>query len=782
MRKIVLFNQTDNLYQYINKFAHSSKKTLVVTPSPNYSDMLRSNLVGHNADFQVITIAKFIRDELKALFDDEILQNFKGKSELLMELSSVFKRMFPDEGYAFFEQSFTLLTDFRSFSLNSDVLESILDQYPSKMHKAVLGMHNVLESLGYFDEHKSYFTLSERLRAGDLPIEYDENREIIFYGFDFLAPSQVDLLKSFSIRSDVFIPVYENVYSKKSHLDWIEWLECDEVESIDKAQNVENLSIKSYPKNYLSKVLNEVVSQNESDLQVLLSTKKLSLESIVMTSVDSMSFKIPMEFMLEDVEAVYQDLSLNISKYDFSEKIIEMSSLALMDENFKRYKVLSLFNDTYKEWSAIKADDDVYGEYHLKIFKEVVLLDLPRVSAIGKNNNAKIKLVDFQNIESINKEVPLLFCFASDFSNFSSSVTPYLEGVEKYLSTIGPIRNSELEKQVLLAKVKNSLQHKNLQVFIEEGLIEEDVDIASLFHFEENDENKFNVENEKKTLYPEYNEVENFEFVPSATNLQTYIDCPRQFRLKYIEGLSSIISYPEKLNKLELGRIEHAIIEKFIKNNDRYDYDELMSMIYYEIKKEFGSKEISQTTLNEILVEVESLTSPIIQKLFSLIHTGKFKIDFEISLTDRDVRGSIDCVLHSDEEIFLSDFKRGEFSIPSKKDFENFEKIQIWFYLNHYANLNDTPMTFGYINLSQNEKSLLFSTYDNTSLLAELLEVKQYQVDEFKSVMKEYQQFESSLITSIKEEKVFPARARKSQLCDFCSFNQYCEKVEVVHE
>ena len=782
MRKIVLFNQTDNLYQYINNFAHSQKKTLIITPSPNYSDMLRTQLVGHSSQFQVITIAKFIRDELQSLFDEEILRNFKGKSELLLELSTVFKRMFPDEEYAFFEQSFTLLTDFRSFSLSSDVLESILDQYPTKMKKAVLGMHNVLEALGYFDEHKSYFTLSERLRAGDLPIEYDENREILFYGFDFLAPSQVDLLKAFSIRSDVYIPVYAKVYDKKSHLDWIEWLECEETEEIDESIELNKSNILTFPKNYLSKVLYEILGEGDGHIQLLLSNKKLTLENLVMAGVDRLSFKIPLEFMIEDVEAVYHELSKNISDYDFPDKIIEMSSNALKEENFKRYKVLSLFNNIFHEWNEIKSDTDEFGEYHLKILKEVVLLDLPRVSAIGKNNSSKIDLIDFQNIESIKNDRPLLFCLTSDFSNFKSSVTPYLEGVEKYLATIGPIRNSELEKQVLLAKVRNILLHENINVFIEEGLVEEDVDIAGLFDFEESDENKFSVGGIKKTKYPHYNQVENFEFVPSATSLQTYIDCPRQFRLKYIEGMSSVLTYPDRLNKLELGRIEHAIIEKYVTGKERYNNAELIAMIDYEIKKQFSSKQISEQILNEVRVEIESLTGPIIEKLFSLIHTGKFKIDFEIELSNPDVRGSIDCVLRSDEEIFLLDFKRGDFSIPTKKDFLDFEKIQIWFYLNHYANPNNTPMTFGYINLSQNEKSLIFSTYDNTSLLAELLETRQYQIEEFSNVMKEYKGVEENLIKQIEEDKYFKANARKAQTCDFCNFNLYCEKVGDTNE
>ena len=778
MRKIILFNQTDNLYRYLNQFANSDKETLIITPSPNYSDMLRSKLVGHHSGFQVITVAKFIRDELKALFDEEILSNFKGKSELLLELSSVFKRMFPYEDYAFFEQSFTLLTDFRSFSLNPDVLESILDNYPEKMKHAVLGMHQVLEALGYFDEHKSYFTLSERLRAGDLPIEYNVERELIFYGFDFLAPSQVDLLKSYGIRSDVIVPVYESVYAKKSHLDWVEWLQCEEVENIDNAIEVSGLTVKTFPKNYLSKVLSHEISQIDDKVQLLLSQKKLNIETLVMSSIDTMQVKIPMEFLVEDVTYIYEKIKKLFISKDLNEVLQDLSQVAIKQGDFKKYKVISLFNDTYNEWLDIKGDEDKLSEFNLKIFKEVVLLDLPRVSLMATNTANKLDLIDLQSIESVQKEKPLYFALASQFSNFSSSVTPYLEGVEKYLSTIGPIRNSELEKQVLLAKVKNILSHNHLTVLLEDGLVEEDIDIASLFSEETTKTEKAVLDLIKKTQYPEYERVESFNFTPSATSLQTYVDCPRQFRLKYIEGYQSIITYNDKLNKLELGRIEHAIIEKFVKKYDRFDENSLKAMIDYEIKNTFNDKELKVSSLEEVRVEVESLTRPIIEKLFSLIHTGKFQVDFEINLDDKDVKGSIDCVLRSDEEIFLLDFKRGEFSIPTKKDFLNFEKLQIWFYLNHFANPNNTPMTFGYVNLSQNQKSLLFSTYDNTSLLAELLETKQYKIDEFPDVMKEYKSFEIETTQRVRADKVFIPNARKSQICEFCDFSNYCEKME----
>lgn len=780
MRKIILFNQTDNLYRYINQFATSNKETLIITPSPNYSDMLRSKLVAHHRGFKVITVAKFIRDELKALFDDEILGNFKGKSELLLELSSVFKRMFPHEDYAFFEQSFTLLTDFRSFSLNADVLESILDNYPPKMKHAVLGMHQVLESLGYFDEHKSYFTLSERLRAGDLPIEYQAEKELIFYGFDFLAPSQVDLLKSYSIRSNVYIPVYESVYAKKSHLDWVEWVQCDESQKIDKPRELENLQVKTYPKNYLSKVLKKEISQIDEQTQLLLSQKKLNIETLVMSSIDHVHVKIPMEFMQEDVINVYEILKKKLKQRDLSELFIELSSKALKNEDFKQYKVISLFNDTYNEWLSIKGDDDILSEFNLKIFKEVVLLDLPRVSLLSTNTKNKIKLFDLQNIESIEEGKPLYFALASQFSNFKSSVTPYLEGVEKYLATIGPIRNSELEKQVILAKVRNILAYNKLTVLLEDGLVEEDIDISSLFNDESSHFEKANLDLEKKTQYPEYKKVDNFEFIPSATSLQTYIDCPRQFRLKYIEGFQRITTYTDKLNKLELGRIEHAVIEKFVKKHDRYNEDDLKSLIDYEITNSFRDKELKSASLSEVRVEVESLTRPIIEKLFKLIHTGKFKVDFEINLDDKNVKGSIDCVLRSDEEIFLLDFKRGEFSIPSKKDFLDFAKLQVWFYLNHFANPQDTPMTFGYVNLSQNDKSLLFSNYDNTSLLAELLETKQYQIEDFPGVMSEYKSFEIETTQRIQADRNFIPQARKTLICEYCEFANYCEKMERV--
>ena len=72
------------------------------------------------------------------------------------------------------------------------------------------------------DEHKSYFLLSEKLRSSNVPVDYPTERNLVFYGFDFLSASQVDLFKSLALRDDVHIPIYKTVFEKDNNISLIQ--------------------------------------------------------------------------------------------------------------------------------------------------------------------------------------------------------------------------------------------------------------------------------------------------------------------------------------------------------------------------------------------------------------------------------------------------------------------------------------------------------------------------------------------------------------------------------
>jgi hypothetical protein len=778
MRKIILFNQTDNLYQHFKSLKSDQYTTKIICPSPVHSDVLRSKLGSHSADFQVLTIAKFVKDELVELLDEEILQNFKGKAELKLLMASIYKRLMPEHNYDAFDLSFNLLTDLRSFSVNEDVLESILDQYNLDIKKSVLGMHKVLEQLAVFDEHKSYFTLAEKLRAGDLPIDYPVEKRVVFYGFDFLAPSQVDLLKAYAIRDEVLIPVFEEVYNAKTNMDWISWLGEDEVVTIDGPQDLKELDIALYPKNYLSKVLNYKI---KGDSEVVLGEKSLDIEHVLQSSVNKTSAKVKTDFLQEELN-YYLNLFKEKeawSQFEYESLLKSQTEECIKNEKFSHLKLIQLINQAFNDFKELHDEETLVDSFFLKIIFEVVELNLPRVNVITDNHQAKINLYSLSDIEMVDFSKDIYLCITSESNGLNSKVTPYIEGVEEYLANLGPLRSSDLEIKLATSKVKNFLLKGNIKILLESGFLKESLEWSSLIDYKEKEEDFILLPATKKSDYFEWPKLTHplESLRKSASRLQTYIDCPKRYRFQYIEKLSPRYDYDEKLTKMELGNIEHNVIEAYVNKFDQYSYADHINVIQAEIKKILKNRELTHLSLVEVENEVITLTRTCIEYLCKIKSLGQYKIRFEVNLnefSEENISGRIDCLIIGEDETIILDFKRGSGSIPAKIEVAEFSKIQLWFYL-HYTPLL-SKITYGYINLSEIDKSQVYSTETNQNIISEVFAIKVHEAKAFEETLEAYKKFELNLEEKILNDLTFLPNPRNDKACLFCDLSLVCSK------
>ena len=262
MLKILQIEKTQDFFNYQN---NNPDQLSVVSPNPQMADLVRGKFADLGTEAESITISKFIKNELNSLEIDEILENYKGKSELTLLLGAIWKKIGKNPDPVQFNKAFNLLTEFRSFSLSEQVLETVLDQYDSGLKESVLWLHRFLEQLEIVDEHKSYFLLSEKLRTSDLNPSYPQDRQIVFYGFDFMAASQIDMLKSLALRNDVHIPIYKDVLKKSQNIDWINWFDEHNLEIIDISEKLESqseLETSFFPKGYFSKALKNLNIKN----------------------------------------------------------------------------------------------------------------------------------------------------------------------------------------------------------------------------------------------------------------------------------------------------------------------------------------------------------------------------------------------------------------------------------------------------------------------------------------------------------------------------------------
>ncbi|MCO4753563.1 MAG: PD-(D/E)XK nuclease family protein [Bacteriovoracaceae bacterium] len=781
MLRIMLFNQTDNLYE---QGLATFDDALIVTPSPQVADIIRRKLTGINKSFDVVTISKFLRDELTLLVGDEVSENYRGKSDLLLLLSTLWKKLeLEDASYELFQRCFHLLTDLRSFSMSDDVLETALEHFDPSIAFGTMRMHQILNQLDIYDEHRSYFQLSERLRSGDLPIDYETERNIVFFGFDFLSASQVDLLRSYAIRDNVVLPSYEKVYESLTDWDWLSWLDSEEVEKVhlDTERPVKKIKMTGYPKNYLSKVLKSTLEQHVgAPCQIIIGDRHPNFEKLQQTNLTRAKFKAPADILGDKInwlmdEIIKSDIELTDELIFKLEELIQESIEA---QDFRAIKAIQLLTKIVTQWRDLSDDNEQLSTFDIKILKEVLSLDSPRVfqTSLGRDKFL-VELKSLKELEDIQKDCTKILCVSSDFTSPKGSLTTYTEGVEKYLSSIGPLRRAELEFISLKEKVLD-IMDDNTWALIEEGVLDRDQNWKNLFDSVEMENSGQKISFEKNVDYHRVEaDTDAKASVYSATKIQTFIECPKKYYFKYILKYSPDYVYEDRMQALELGRVQHKVIEDYVNTFSSYTEQDHLSIVEKALVSALAGKKVSKTSRADYVFEAMNLTRLAIEQLLKLKAQGEIKVQFEQDLKQKGFRGSVDCVVETQDDLFLLDFKRGTGSIPSQKGFKSYEKVQLWFYANHW-NTDNKNLCLGYVCLSEMESSTLyFDSSEFKDNAKGLFEAKAISLEKnFDELFEDYKKFETSTISRMETATDFKANPQAAKVCQYCDFNKMCSR------
>lgn len=786
MINLLLFFNDDKLKSHV---ATLKGNFTVVTPNPTLADVNRIKYDSRQ-DFNVLTISRFIKDYAELLFDDEVFENLKRKSELNLILGSLYKIMNPNSKYELFKKSFQLLTDFRAFSLNEEVLKSILENYDPEVARSVLWFHRTMNELNLIDEHKSYFLISQRLREEELPVTFENERNIIFTGFDFLTPAQLDMIQALSIRNNIYVPFYKNAYDKSKDFDWIKWITRfdSKISIIDgKESESSTTEMTTFTKNSLGKTL----SNFENIDNLILCSSNIEQNMVNEIPFDNLKFKVPIEILSKEISFIEDSLlemtmKNSIELNDFETWYNKQVEQAILDKNFKLIKALQLLMEIYNEWKDLSIENKIITSFENKLFLESLKLNTPRNSLISEHKG-NISVESLKGIEKVQKDEKNVFCVTSDYSPIKSSVADYSEDVQKYLASIGPIRRSEFEFEILKAKLVEKLKCKNSILLIEDKLTTEDAGWSSILKDLNIEKVKLNDDKSVKRDFESFlnkNISHDLNYY-SASRLQTFLDCPQKYWLNYVVKRSKRVTLPNELMPMELGILEHDVIDSFMNQYEKYSAAKLKELILYKLK---SFKNISNEKLLKLYeIEIMSYTSKIIQDLFELQSELKVSFEFEKDLKNNVNKaiGSIDLYGQGKEIGLILDFKRSASSIPSQSSLFNFEKIQLWFYLNQ-TNLFDPDFVkrdfvWGYINLSEPEKSLLFTNSLDCKKRMEALSTESFKKiilikDEIAKLKTNYAQFENEIIASIKNEKNFSPNPKEEAVCSFCDLNKVCTK------
>lgn len=793
MLNIVLVNKISNFYDYCSKLISEDHKDLViVSPSPSYSDLIRKNLDSRRIANNSVTIAKFIQDELALLLDENEIEQFKSKSELFTLLAATWKQIGRTKDFKTFKKAFNLLTEFRSFSMNDQVLEEVLENYDDEISDGVMWMHRVLTNLEIIDEQKSYFLLSERLREGDLSNDYLSDRKIIFYGFDFMSASQIDLLRSLSMRDELYIPVYKEVYENVGRFEWIKWFEEADTNILSLDDSIDESSIQKvhfFSRGYLSKKLKDIDVDFSS---VILGAKSIQQEFTQEIPFDNLRVKSRVDIFSEKITKTFEVIE---KSYDYgvdSNVIVSLIeneiSSDISSQDFRKLKISLLLKKKLQEWIDLSSANEVFDLFDFKVLQETTKLDAPRVNITTITNEESIPVFSFSEMDQINNS-SVLFIVDSNYGPIGGAKANYTENVEKYLSSIGPIRTSDFELKTLKKRFQEFCSHNKVSFLLETGILEHDLQWSTIFSGMDYEEVNSSLKEETSFTH-QFDISHKYELKSlSASKLQKYLECPYKFYAQYVQKFNLDILLPEELTSIELGRIQHKVIELYFKKeNVFFDKDLHRELIKAEMVSFEKSKNFTPLKAKEYFLEIEAYTAAIIEQLLYFTSSGEFEAHFEYEFLNKvngiSFNGSIDCLLMSKggNRYIILDFKRSSALFSSYAKIENFEVIQLWFYLKQlmeqklFSDVDD--FAIGYIDLSNNENSRIMG--NSSDIIIEVKEKTNFkfvkEMVNFDEKINEYKKLEDSLVDNISIKQSFSPLPLNKDVCTFCLMNKICTR------
>ncbi|MBT3981103.1 MAG: PD-(D/E)XK nuclease family protein [Bacteriovoracaceae bacterium] len=769
------------LYSTPHDFLSQCKKSqtgdlVFITPSPKKADHVRSLLMGHDLSesCEVLTINKFISNQMKENLGTTSPQSIKTKSSYMLVMAAVWKNMWGSGEYNQFVSAFKLFTDLRSFTIDHEFLSPIWEHYTEKMANSVRTFYQISQNLDLIDEQASYAKLAETLRAPAPEVETDSSgRQFVFWGFSHLGANQIDYIKAFSIRNNVLIPFPKRALHRAIMSDWISWfVDLSKVE--DSAEtSVQSINCAKFPKGMLSQTLRDFLTtcDEEQGVDLYLGAKKTQIEAFYEIPTKNLFSKGQVDLFEDEVEQVFGQLYQSIDSGNSNiSKLKSLLKDSLQKTNFKYIKVVSIVHDILDEWVELSDDHDEISRFELDLFKEIAILDLPRnyFLPLSKDMSGEVFTVDDLIVRDASKTNILVV--ASHLSSIRSMQSDYPDKLEKSLCALGPIRRPEFDFCILKEEILDFIGEKNTVLLLEGGVADSSLDWneilrnCSLEYFE--------IGSVKHAPRPWDVTAESIRLEKvSPTSLQLYLDCPRKYFLRYHKKLNSNISLASELQAFELGDLEHKVVQKYLTAFNKWDTTSFLKVVE-EIINGFlcsNKKNVDQIYIDKYKREITNRSKLGIQFLLNLDSNTTFEFEKKLEhvFCDVEVYGRADCIIHLNEKSAVIDFKRSSSSIPAIGQFKKFEKVQGWVYPLLLSKTFKTIGT-GYLNLEEPQKSLLFSEKEGG--------LEGWRPYSFGDELSKFEVFLNSTIEKMKSDTSFLPLPSSSAACKYCDFSPICSK------
>ena len=796
-QSVISYQTLKNLLRF--EFLDSNEKATIVCPNPQVADDIRDRLGKDQTNFETVTVSFFTKNLFQVYLPE---QEIYRKTKLLMELGTLFKGKFPHLPQEQFFSAFNIITDLRSFSVSLEHMEDVLEKMEPDLAEIIKWFLAYMDHQDITDEQSGYKKLSEEIRHNPSLMIENSAPQIVFLGFSHLSASQVDLIGSMAIGRKVFVPIQKEVLKSSKMTDWTKWVEIasNDVVELNEEQLAPEIKFAFFPKDRLSKTLTSYFKEIPTDSpQVVLPVGTPSFSEINEVPLFSTFFKTSSEHFDLILTRVFEDLEqliLNngdIEKNILGDFILKKANTFKKSKNFRYLKVWLEVFKTFNDWQGLSDINNNFKAFDLRLFQEVIGLNLPRVSSIPLSESiyeGTLRGVD--GIFSLNDDKNKVLCVSSNHAAFGSIKDKYSEDILEVISSIGPIQSKDLEVRILKSKLIELIGSPKMTLFIENGLKDENLHWAEIWNAFPNKEEIHIGDSEYEPpgdFLQDMTDVEHYEarMKLSASRMQSYLDCPRKYFFEYIMDVSFFNELDNQLSPAELGTLEHDLIDKYMQANEEFDRNRLEKLCEDSLNELCEKKEVSDLEYHQALSELIQYSENGILELFKLKKIyPKVKFSFEVPLVGERVSGKADCLAQLTENSWaLIDFKRSDFSVPSGKQVKELEKIQLWYY-SSFLNLGLSDLQFfTYMNLSDPSGSLLFAMDKEIgSFLKEGNFLSGANPQFFKGEPEEsFDKFEELFditIKSLDEEKSFKANPKKPDVCTFCSVKELCDKGAVI--
>ncbi|MCP4914129.1 MAG: PD-(D/E)XK nuclease family protein [Oligoflexia bacterium] len=801
---IILYKQQSDLNN-LNFLESLENKTSIVCPNPQVADTVGSlKAVSENESITSMTVSKFASEMLKVTSEESPKQN--RKSQIYLELGAVFKSKFAHLSENYFEQAFTILTEFRGYTTNIELIDEVLEEVDEELVQIVKLFWAYMEVRPLIDEHKSLTLITDFLRDGEHEFvdEIPREENIIFWGFSHISSAQVDYIKALSIFNNVYIPFYKDLFEKASLVDWIKWLESGNAEIVDlETEYIESKSFNfiNFSKGRLSEAIKNLSPEWQESEKVLLGQRNPTVGQYFEIPLSNFAFKVEQDLISEKLSLIRDELEQKITVSDSDSISVdemfhflkELKSESVSKSDFRMVKAIELFENSFSQWEDLSDYIEDVTFFDLKVLIEVSTLNSPRNYLMPLINKEKSKqIIGLKEIGSVSEDDKTLFVVTSEYDKVKAGAKVYSDDSLKILATIGPIRNPEMEFQIVSNQIKEIWNSAKTLVLMEKGLLDSSLEWSSVVDkFENSEEKELTIDRSNKSGADVLQKLvpENFKEIKklSASRLQSFIDCPRKYLFNHILKWDFPNIRPEPLEPRILGELEHLVVQYYIEEGASWEKERFEKTCERTLDSYLSEnkKSLDEEQYLECLYEIQNHSKNGITQLLKLLDIDKdTEFKFELELQGERNTGRIDCIASGPAlGSILIDFKRGASSIPDKNQLKKFRKIQIWYYLNFLKDVSRWKL-WGYLCLSDPNESLFFSEEKEVNSFFKekgFCEEANYEVisETLDEKLSEFNDLFDEQFSNLQKEKEFQAYPVDKDACQYCVVENLCHRGEL---